>query len=298
MEWQTVAVAIVIHGMWLALVLGHELVPGWLTAILLGVVLAWHGSLQHEVVHGHPFRNRIANDALGSLPLSPRVPYRAYRRYHLDHHVCADLTDPADDVESYYLSGQQWDRLSQPGRWLAIAHHTFLGRLVLGPPCEIFRVWKWQMGEIRGGDRALGRFWAEHVVLLVVLGVFVFGVVGMSPWVYGAGVYLGLSFGLVRSFAEHRWVEGTGTRSAMVRSGRFFSLLFLNNNLHDTHHRHPHVAWYRLPELADDLDSDATAAEGAGLYSGYLELARRFGVRPFDAPLHPVDRAVVANPTP
>lgn len=286
-EWRTVAVAIVIYGGWLAVVLGHDLIPAWATAVTLGVVLAWHGSLQHELVHGHPFRSRAANDALGSVPLSPRVPYQAYRHFHLRHHASLHLTDPLDDTESYYLTADDWHRRSRPGRWFAVAHHTLVGRMVLGPPCELLHVWRRQLGECLRGDRRLARHWAEHLVLLAVLGVFVFGLVGMSPWIYGAGVYVGHSLGLVRSFAEHRWVEGDGTRSAMVRSGRFFSLLFLNNNLHDTHHRHPGVAWYRLPALADELESDANAAGGAGLYSGYLEIARRFAVRPLDTPLHP-----------
>lgn len=294
-EWRTVTVAVVIHGAWLTLVLGHDVAPGWVTAVLLGVVLAWHGSLQHELVHGHPFPSRRANDALGSLPLSPRVPYQAYRRYHLHHHACDDLTDPTDDVESYYLSSETWDRRTLPGRWFAIAHQTLLGRLVLGPPCEILRVWRWQLREAIRGDRDLARSWIEHVVLLTILAVFVFTVVGMSPWIYGAGVYLGHSLSLVRSFAEHRWVDEPMNRSAVVQSGRFFSLLFLNNNLHHTHHEHPGVAWYRLPALATEIGSAATSADGAGFYPGYLDIARRYGVRPIDQPLHPPHRAAVTG---
>jgi hypothetical protein len=39
--------------------------------------------------------------------------------------------------------------------------------------------------------------------------------------------------------------------------------------------------------LADVLGSDAAAAAGAGWYAGYREVARRYGVRSFDGPVHP-----------
>ena len=57
----------------------------------------------------------------------------------------------------------------------------------------------------------------------------------------------------VRSFAEHRFVDG-GTQSAVVRAGPVMSLLFLNNNLHLSHHARPGVPWYQLPALHERLD--------------------------------------------
>ena len=61
------------------------------------------------------------------------------------------------------------------------------------------------------------------------------------------------------------------------------SLLFLNNNLHLTHHERPGVPWYRLPGGTAALDGDAQAAAGAGLYAGYVDVARRYLFRPLDA---------------
>lgn len=286
-EWPTAAVALAVHAGWLAIVATHTRSPWWLTAAGLAVMLAWHGSLQHEVIHGHPFRNRSANDALGSIPLSPRLPYRAYRRYHLMHHASPSLTDPLDDVESYYYTPQAWEQLSRVGRAVAVAHSTLLGRIVLGPPIEIMRVWSWQFREIRRGDRELARWWAAHLVGCVALGGFVVGAVGMPIGTYLAAIYLGHGLSLVRSFCEHRWVPGPESRSAVVRSGWFFSLVFLNNNLHHTHHARPGVAWFRLPAVAAELGSDDAAASGAGWYGGYLDVARRHLVRPSGILVHP-----------
>ncbi len=289
-EWPTVVLAIAVHGSWLAIVLTHAAVPWWATTVALAIVLAWHGSLQHEVIHGHPFSNRRANDALGSIPLSPRLPYQAYRRYHLQHHASPSLTDPLDDVESYYFTPEAWNRLSRTGRWIAVAHATLLGRMILGPPREIFIVWRWQFREIRNGDRALARWWATHLIACLALGAFVVGAVGMPIWNYLGAIYLGHGVSLVRSFCEHRWVSGSDSRSAVVRSGPFFSLVFLNNNLHHTHHARPGTPWYRLPALAVSIESDRAAAEGAGLYAGYLDVARRHLVRPMDVLVHPDHR--------
>jgi fatty acid desaturase len=289
-EWQTVALAVAVHGLWLLVLATHELVPAVITIALLAIAIAWHGSLQHEVLHGHPFSSKAANEAIGSLPLSLRLPYPIYRRYHLEHHRSV-LTDPVDDAESFYLSAETWSGLSAWRRSAALAHHTLLGRLLIGPALGAATLWCSQLQAIRRGDRELGAIWARHIVVVAALLWIIVGVVGVPVWVYLFGAYAGHSLSLVRSFAEHRWVPGKRSRSAMVRSGRAFSLLFLNNNLHDAHHARPSVAWYRLPALAKELDSDRAAADGAGLYAGYRDVGRRYLVRPFDHPLHPLARA-------
>lgn len=289
-EWQTVAVAVAIYGLWVVVLATHHLVPNAMTIALLAIAIAWHGSLQHEVLHGHPFASQAANEALGSLPLSLRLPYPVYRRYHLEHHRSM-LTDPVDDAESFYLSAETWSVLPAWKRRGALAHHTLLGRVLIGPIVATTNLWCSQVRAIRRGDRELRSIWARHVVVVAALMWLIVAVVGVPFWVYLLGAYGGHSLALVRSYAEHRWVPGDRSRSAMVRSGRAWSLLFLNNNLHDAHHARPTVAWYRLPALAEELNSDTAAAAGAGLYTGYGEVGRRYLVRPFDHPLHPLERA-------
>ena len=110
---------------------------------------------------------------------------------------------------------------------------------------------------------------------------------GSTCW---GGWYLGHSLTLVRSYCEHRWVQGA-TRSAIVRSGRVFGLLFMNNNLHHAHHAEPGVPWYELPARATATGALAEASAGAGLYRGYLDVARRYLLRPYDHPVHPAQRA-------
>ncbi len=294
-EWRTVAVAVAVHASWLALVLLHGVLPWPVTVVGLGYVVAWHGSLQHETIHGHPFAGRRINALLGGLPLSLHLPYGVYRRYHLLHHECPELTDPTGDPESFYVTARRWQQMGSVRRFLVVAHHTLLGRMVLGPARAMFGLFAHQAGEIRRGDRALARCWAAHLAVVAVLVVFVSGVVGMPLWVYllGAG-YLSHSLTLMRSYCEHRWTGDGATRSAIVRSGRVMGLLYLYNNLHHVHHAAPGVAWYRLPGHAEATGAYAQAAAGAGLYRGYLEVARRFLLRPYDHPLHPTERSLLA----
>jgi fatty acid desaturase len=294
-EWRTVAVAVAVHGLWLAAVALHASTPWPLTVVALAVATAWHGSLQHETIHGHPFRSRRLNSLVGSLPISVRLPYPVYRRYHLAHHDCADLTDPTDDSESFYVSVEQWESKGRLGRAFLLAHHTLLGRLVLGPPRDVARLFAHQAREIWRGDRELARWWAAHMVAAAALVAFVAAVMGVPLWQYLLGAtYLGNSLTLMRSYCEHRWVEGA-TRSAVVRSGRFFSMLYLYNNLHHVHHADPGVPWYRLSAHADATGGYEEAAAGAGLYRGYFELARRFLLRPFDHPVHPAERTALTS---
>jgi len=291
-EWPTVAVAAAVYGGWSAIVVWHGALPWPITAALLTVVVAWHGSLQHEVLHGHPFGIRWADEVVGSIPLSLRLPYRVYRRSHLSHHGCADLTDPATDTESFFVTARTWERLPVPGRWFLVVHHTLLGRILLGPMVENVSMVRRDVAAVRAGDRSLLRWWSTHIVTAAALLWLVVSVAGVPLWTYLLGVYLGNGLSLVRSYCEHQWVEGDATRSVIVRAGWFFRLLFLNNNLHHTHHERPEVPWYELPGLAGPAGADDLVAAGAGLYAGYGQIFRRHLLRPFDHPIHPRERSV------
>ena len=76
-------------------------------------------------------------------------------------------------------------------------------------------------------------------------------------------------------------------RSVIVEAGPALSLLFLNNNLHALHHAHPGVSWYRLPALYRARRDELLALNGGYRYGGYLEVARRYFLRPKEPVLHP-----------
>jgi hypothetical protein len=53
-EWPTLALGAVIYAMFVGLTWFYALLPWPVVVIGGGVVVAWHGSFQHELIHGHP----------------------------------------------------------------------------------------------------------------------------------------------------------------------------------------------------------------------------------------------------
>lgn len=286
-EWPTVAVALAVWGGWFALVLGHRSLPWPLQILGLALIGGWYLSLQHEVVHGHPTPWRGVNLLLAGPPMSLWLPFDVYRRTHLEHHE-VELTVPGVDPESFYVDPRTWSTAGPIRRSLWRVNRTMLGRLLVGPSLGIPSLLRQEAVVLRH-DRRSRAVWARHLLGAAIIGSFVIGVVGMPWWQYvlGAG-YFSLSVGYIRSFVEHLAVPAPATRSAVVRSGYFFGVLFLFNNLHHTHHARPGVAWYRLPALTEQLGSADAARDGAGYYRGYAEVFRRFAVRPFSVPVHPL----------
>ncbi|MGB0440833.1 MAG: fatty acid desaturase, partial [Paracoccaceae bacterium] len=85
-EWPTVFVLLATYVVWLAGI--TVLAQLWLPLGIVAVALAsaQHASISHEVLHGHPFRNRHLNAALVFPAVSLVVPYMRFRDTHLAHH--------------------------------------------------------------------------------------------------------------------------------------------------------------------------------------------------------------------
>lgn len=292
LEWPTLGLVLGCYAAWLALVLGHAALPIWAWLPLAGLVGAFWGSVQHELIHGHPTRSRALNNALGTPPLWLWLPFERYRRTHLTHHRDERLTDPLDDPESRYWTPEEWRNLGRIGRLLARAQTTLAGRLLIGPFWVVARFWKHEAAALRAGHHGIGRVWAWHGLWVAILLGFVLGVAGMPLWQYLAGfVWLGTAAALIRSFAEHRAHEEPAKRTAIVENSPLFGFLFLHNNLHVAHHRWPNVPWYRLPSLYRARRAELVERNGGLVYDGYAEVFRKFLLRPHDQPVHPTGRA-------
>jgi fatty acid desaturase len=286
----TVAVAAAIALGFTALLLVGGRLPWPLTVAVGGVLGGWYGSLQHEVVHGQPTASRRFNHALVWLPLSLTYPFQRYVATHMDHHLTSDLTIPGEDPESNFVSAETWAGLGPVRRGWLWVHRTLGGRLVLGPLRGTATLLVSEAQLIARGEAGVARAWVNHIAGCGVVGALVY-VSDVTWWEYvlGAG-YVGLSLTMLRSFAEHLDVAD-GTRTAYVEAGWFFSLLFLNNNLHHAHHARPGSAWHELPKIGRELGSADISAAGAGRYRGYSELFRRY----FFLPLHHPVNALTAR---
>jgi len=122
-EWPTLLLLVAVYGLWAA---GTTWAAGLslpLAIVVTALAIAQFSSLQHEVLHGHPFRSRLLNEALVFPALTVVVPYGRFRDLHLAHHHDPSLTDPYDDPESNYLDPAVWGRMSAPLRLLLRPTH-------------------------------------------------------------------------------------------------------------------------------------------------------------------------------
>jgi fatty acid desaturase len=291
-EWPTVALAALIYGLWFGATYFWRALPLPALAALGGVTVAWHMSLQHEIIHNHPTQWRRFNRALGTWPLSLWLPFEIYRITHLQHHNDNRLTDPLEDPESYYFTPAQWRLLGPLGRGLVRMQSTLLGRLVLGPALAMARLWAAEVRRIARGDFRRGTAAVRHLIVVVLVVGWVVGVCHMPLTLYfWAFCYTGTSLALIRSYAEHRAETQVERRTAIVESSWLLGPLFLFNNLHVVHHLRPNLPWWRLPRWYR-LNRDAVIAHNGGLvYRSYFEVARRYLLRPHHVPVHPAAEA-------
>ena len=105
--------------------------------------------------------------------------------------------------------------------------------------------------------------------------------------------YPGTSLTLVRSYAEHRAAGPVQQRTVICESNWFWSWLFLYNNLHLIHHRHPRLAWHqRRPRY---LAEKAHLAAEQGYYTikGYGAIFARYFLRAKEPMVHPAETRIL-----
>ena len=287
-EWPTFFVLIATY-----LTLG--LATTWLADVSLplaifvtGLAVAQFSSLQHEVLHGHPFRSRWLSEAAVFPALTVYVPYLRFKDTHLAHHNDPILTDPYDDPESNFMAPDAWRDMPKLKKALLTANNTLLGRILLGPAVSM---WSFVGADVRAIGRGDGHIllaWALHGVGLTMIFGWLWATDGMPVWAYLIAAYFGFGLLKIRTFLEHRAHDLARARSVVIEDRGFFAFLFLNNNYHAVHHSHPKLAWYRLPRLfAENRDHYLSRNDGY-FYSSYMQIFRKHFFHPKDPVAHPL----------
>lgn len=285
-EWPTLGVLAGVHAAWALILLNGHALPPWAAFLMLGPLLTLHSSLQHEVLHGHPFRSAALNEALVSLPLGLLVPYRRFRDQHLAHHHDPNLTDPYDDPETNYVDPAVWERMPPLLRLVLRGNNTLLGRMALGPFVSMWMLYSGDLAAVRAGDRAVARAYALHIA---GAGIVLAAVLASSVpvWAYLGACWLCLSILKIRTFLEHRAERLPRERSVVIEDRGPLALLFLNNNFHAVHHARPGLPWYRLP-AAYAADQGAILRRNGGYrYASYWPVIRDHLLRAKDPVAHP-----------
>ena len=282
-EWPTLLLILACYVGWAVAI---WILPLPIGVLFCGMMIALHASLQHEVIHGHPFSVQWLNDLLIWPPLMVTVPYARFKSTHLAHHHDEVITDPYDDPESNFLSGPTWARLPRAVQLLLRFNNTIAGRLIIGPAVGTVA---FLMSEWRERSTDVLRAWLLHLPAVLVV-IFIVALSPMPLWAYAISAYLGMSILKLRTFLEHQAHERASGRSVIVEKGGIFGFLFLNNNLHVVHHMHPRVAWYELPALYRARKEHYLRRNGGYFYASYGEVFRRYFLSAKDSVAHPLWR--------
>lgn len=296
-EWGTLALIMGCYGAWLFAGFLWT-TPFWLAGLLaLPILAAFHTSLQHETIHGHPTRWPALNEALVSLPLAAVFPYQRYRDLHLCHHRDEHLTDPFEDPESYFWCENDVREMNDFQRHIFALNNTFVGRLVIGPLLTIIGFARTELWRLRQNQPGVRQAWALHGLGLIGLTAIIVTVFAIPLWVYLLFVvYPALSLTAMRAYAEHQAAENVGARSAIVEAHPALALLYLNNNLHIVHHASPRTPWYDLPDLYTERRQQYLTANENTLFLGYSDIARRFAFHVKQPVDHPYIRRAAHQP--
>ena len=286
-EWPTLVMLALSYAVFAA---GTLLWPvsGLLAVVVCAVAIAQYSSLQHEVLHGHPFGNQTLNEVLVFPALSFFVPYLRFKDTHLQHHYDPNLTDPYDDPESNYMDPAVWQRTSGPMRLLLRLNNTLLGRMVLGPAIGTWFFSGPDIAQMRAGNRRIILSWGLHALGFVPVLVWLWGFTEMPVWGWVAAAYLGYSLLKIRTYLEHRAHEAFRARTVIIEDRGPLALLFLNNNLHVVHHMHPTLPWYELPALYARKAEHYRRRNDSYVYRNYAEIFRKYLFTAKDPVPHPI----------
>ena len=286
-EWPTLAMLGLAYGAFAA---GTLLWPvsGVLSVIVTALAIAQFSSLQHEVLHGHPFRNQTLNEALVFAGLTLFVPYIRFKDTHLQHHYDPNLTDPYDDPEANYMDPAVWAHTPGWVRALLRANNTLIGRILLGPAISIWFFSGPDIAAIRAGDARIRLAWGLHAIGVAMVVAWLWAFTQMPVWAWVLAAYFGYGLLKIRTYLEHRAHEAFRARSVIVEDRGPLALLFLNNNLHAVHHMHPKAPWYRLPGIYAARGDHYRRRNEAYVFENYAQIFRHYLFKAKDPVAHPI----------
>ena len=259
-----------------------------LSIVLTGLLIAFHASLTHEVLHGHPFASKTLNELLMFPSLNLAIPYCRFRDLHLAHHQDQRLTDPYDDPESNYLDPAVWAEMALWKRVMFRLNNLLIGRIVIGPILGqiLFMKSEWRLA--RAGDRDVWSAWALHGVGIGLVLAWIVLLTDIPIWAYLIAAHIGLGLLKIRTFLEHQAHEHARARTVIIEDRGPLAFLFLNNNLHVVHHMHPRVPWHRLPQLYRDNKARYQARNNGYVYRSYAQIFAKYLLRAKDPVPHPL----------
>jgi len=258
-----------------------------LSPLFLVFILTFHGSVQHELIHGHPTNSQKINDLLACPALGLWSPYSVYKNSHLAHHEDANLTIPEVDPESYFISIEKWDTLSKLRQKFALFNMTLFGRLFLGPLWYFINLKKQLLVSFNKPFSKDFLIWFSHELMTIALLFIVWYIFGVHYLIYIACAYFAHSLTMLRSFYEHRPSSNPNHRSLIMKTILPLNILFLNNNYHFVHHKNPKMSWYSIPKEYKVNFEKYNHLNGNFIEKGYFKWFKNYLFKPVTKPKHP-----------
>ncbi|MEM9475486.1 MAG: fatty acid desaturase [Pseudomonadota bacterium] len=220
-------------------------VPLWpLLLPVLGILLVFLFTLEHEATHQTPFRSERLNEVVGSLcGLVLILPFTWFRYFHLAHHRFTN--DPERDPELAAPKPETWAawvwHVSGLPYWRAMLRQLVvnaLGRaeatyLPARAQARIVAEARWMLGAYA---LALGSLLVSDLVL----------------WLWVVPMLLGQPFLRLYLLAEHGRCPAVANMFENTRTtftNRAVRFLAWNMPYHIEHHAYPAVPFHHLPEL-------------------------------------------------
>lgn len=286
-EAPTLVLLITVYGTFTGLTLAASTLPLWLIIPLLAATIALHSSLQHEVLHGHPFRNQTLSDATIFPALGLFIPYLRFKDTHLAHHYDPNLTDPYDDPETNYVDIIHWNAMPVWRKRLAQFNNTLVGRMLLGPTIGLVQFYASDLRAALGGNRRVWLSYGLHILGAALPLAWVIWATPLPLWAYALAAYGAMSLLKIRTFLEHQAHDRAAARSVIIEDRGLLALLFLNNNYHAVHHAHPGIPWHQLPALFNSRKERFLARNGGYTFRSYRDVFAKYMLAAKDPVAHP-----------
>ncbi|MBF0280409.1 MAG: fatty acid desaturase [SAR324 cluster bacterium] len=288
LEWQTWGLILMTYTAWGLLINFWSVLPFWLILPIGACIVALHNSIQHEAIHNHPTHSKTWNSIIAGIPVNLWRPYGIYRDTHLQHHQNQNITFTREDPESYYVSPENWEKMGKFHQLFRVFFNTFPGRIIFGPAYLMLKFFWNEIKALGKSKNQYMNYWKIQILACIPV-ILWFWFCKVPFWQYFLlAIYPGESLSLIRSFAEHRAAEQVFHRIAIVESNLFFSLLFLNNNLHCVHHWKQDLPWYELPEYFQKNRHVILNMNDNYYFKGYAEIFKNYWNKPWIHPLPPL----------
>lgn len=258
-----------------------------LSPLILIIILTFHGSVQHELIHGHPTNRQGFNDLLAYPPLALWSPYLVYKISHLKHHEDINLTIPDVDPESYFISKDKWSLLSKSRQKLALFNMTLFGRLFLGPLWYFINLKKELLMSFKKPISKNFVVWFSHEIFVIILLFCIWSFFDIHFLIYFSCSYIAHSLTMLRSFFEHRPSSNPNHRSVLMQTIWPLRILYLNNSFHFVHHINPNMSWHLIPSEYKLNQEKYNQSNGNFIEKGYLKWFKEYLFKPVAKPNHP-----------